>query len=583
MGMLRPRRGPLAVATAFALLLTGALAIEGRQPSGPDCLSVVAASSEDKSTLLSQIAAEYQRTRPSLDGSCVRIRVERVASGQAEQALAGGWNESTYGPRPDGWPPPATTWALLLSRDLANRGQGDLVPPGVASLFKSPLVIGMPKPMADALGWPGKEIGWSDILDLARGRVGWSRFGEPKWGAFQLGKTNPTISTSGLHALIGTYFAASGHSSDLTAAGLEDPAVVDFVRQVETSVVHYGDSVSTFLLNLQAADDANAALSYVSAIAMEEKEVWDYNRGNPRADPAQYGAHLPPRVPLVAIYPKEGSLAADHPYVILRASWVTDSKRRAAQAFLNYLEAPAQQLRFQGVGFRDQFGRAGSEISPRNGLQPDRPSAYLQPPAAAVIQQMQQHWKDLRKRAKILLLLDTSSSTSVGDAHSLQGSLAAELSELAADDQIASWEFNSNVTGSAPYRQVLGFAPVSVNGSPIVAEVAALRPTGKPADLNHAVLAAVDAMRQAADPTRINAVVVVTNGRSTSPGDLDLSGLLRELQAASESAGVHVFTVAYGARPDTLALGLMARASRGATYDATARPGGVFSAVVSNF
>src|ERR1700730_10812646 len=459
MGMLRPRRGPLAVATAFALLLTGALAIEGRQPSAADCLSVVVASSEDKSTLLSQIAAEYQRTRPSLDGSCVRIRVERVASGQAEQALAGGWNESTYGPRPDVWSPAATTWALLLSRDLAIRGQGDLVPPGVASLFKSPLVIGMPKPMADALGWPGKEIGWSDILDLARGRGGWSRFGEAQRGAFQLGKTNPTISTSGLHALIGTYFAASGHSSDLTAAGLDDPAVVDFVRQVETSVVHYGDSVSTFLLNLQAADDANAALSYVSAIAMEEKEVWDYNQGTPRADPTQYGKHLPPRVPLVAIYPKEGSLAADHPYIILRGSRVSDGKRRAAQDFLNSLEAPSQQLRFQSVGFRDQFGQSGPQISTTNGFQPDRPSAYLQPPAAEVIQRMEKDWKDLRKRAKVLLLLDTSSSTSGGDARNLETSLAAGLKELASDDQIASWEFNSNVAGSLPYRQALPFAP----------------------------------------------------------------------------------------------------------------------------
>jgi Ca-activated chloride channel family protein len=583
MGMLRHRSGPLAVATAFALLLTGALALVGRQGSAANCLSLVLASSEEKSTLLSQIAVDYRRTQPSVDGRCISIRVDRVASGQAEHALANGWADSSFGPRPDVWSPAALTWTLLLTQDLANRGQADLVPRGVPSLFKSPLVIGMPKPMADALGWPTKAIGWSDILELARGRVGWSRYGHPEWGAFQLGKTNPTISTSGLHALVGAYFAASGRSSDLTVPALEDPAVMDFVRQVESSVVHYGDSVSTFLLNLQAADDANAALSYVSAIAMEEKEVWDYNQGNPRADPTQYGKHLPPRVPLVAIYPKEGTLAADHPYVILRGSWVTDAKRRAAQDFLNYLEAPAQQLRFQAVGFRDQFGRPGPQISTTNGFQPDRPGVYLQPPSAEVIQRMEKDWKDLRKRAKVLLLLDTSSSARGGDARSLETSLAVGLNQLSSDDQIASWEFSSNVAGSLPYRQVLGFAPVSVNRSAIEAEVAGLRSTAKPADLNHAILDAVDAMRQSADATRINAVVVVTNGRSTSPVDLDLDGLLRQLQAASETAGIHVFTVAYGSHPDTLALGLIARAARGATYDATGRAGGVFTAVVSNF
>src|SRR5438477_564114 len=220
-------RGPLAVASAFAVLLTGGLVTFTRQP--PGCLTLVLASSQKKATLLSQIAGDYAGSRP-------------------------------------------------------------------------------------------------------------------------------LISTSGLHALIGTYFAASGRSSDLTEARLTDPTVIGFVRDVESAVEHYGDSVSTFLLNLQAADDANRALSYVSAIAMEEKEVLDYNRGNPLADPSLSGEHAAPRVPLVAIYPNEGTVAADHPYVILRAAWVTDAKRRAAQAFLSFLHAPAQQLRFQAAGFRDQSG-----------------------------------------------------------------------------------------------------------------------------------------------------------------------------------------------------------------------------------
>src|ERR1700731_2168518 len=136
MGILRPRSGPLAVATAFALLLTGVLAVEGRQEPAGNCISVVIASSEEKSILLSQIATDYQHTQPAVDGRCVSIRVDRVASGQAEQALANGWTSSSFGPRPDVWSPAALTWTLLLTQDLANRGQSDLVPKGVPSLFK---------------------------------------------------------------------------------------------------------------------------------------------------------------------------------------------------------------------------------------------------------------------------------------------------------------------------------------------------------------------------------------------------------------------------------------------------------------
>jgi len=75
---------------------------------------------------------------------------------------------------------------------------------------------------------------------------------------------------------------------------------------------------------------------------------------------------------------------------------------------------------------------------------------------------------------------------------------------------------------------------------------------------------------------------VITNGRSTDSGDSDLSSLLRDLQDASENSSVHVFMVAYGKSPDGRTLSQIARAARGATYDAGS-PGGVFTAVISNF
>jgi Ca-activated chloride channel family protein len=548
----------------------------------PGCLTLVLASSQEKATLLSQIAGDYAGSRPVVDGQCVAIDITRQASGQAEQLFARGWDERTDGRRPDIWSPASTTWAALLSYHLQARGKANLVPEGVPILFKSPLVIGMPQPMAAALGWPKKALGWSDILQLARDRVGWSRYGHADWGVFKLGKTNPLISTSGLHALIGTYFAASGRSSDLTEAGLTDPTVIGFVRDVESAVEHYGDSVSTFLLNLQAADDANRALSYVSAIAMEEKEVLDYNRGNPLADPSLSGEHAAPRVPLVAIYPNEGTVAADHPYVILRAAWVTDAKRRAAQAFLSFLHAPAQQRRFQAAGFRDQSGRPGPQISLTNGLQPEQPGAYLQPPSAPVIERMQQAWTGLRKRARVLLLFDVSTATSGADYRQLRSSLAAGLKELALDDLVSCWEFASALNGDLPNREVLGFAPVSTNASRLETQVAKLQSTGKPAALYRAIRNGLEAVRQQAAPTRINAIVVVTNGRSTDPADSDLSSLLRELRDASEGSGVHLFTVGYGRDPDVRTLSQLARASRGASYDASSQ-GGVFTAVISNF
>ena len=312
------RWGPLALASLVAVLLTWLMV----PPPPCSTLNLAITSSEEKSSLLAQLSDEFERGRPMVGSQCIDVTVTRKASGLAEQALAHGWNEAIDGPPPDAWLPAANTWTLLLDHHRPN-----LVKTDSPSLFRSPLVIGMPREMAIKLGWPDADIGWSDLLKLASNQTGWSTYGRPDWGVFRLGKTNPNISTSGLHALIATYFAASGKTRGLTSATLAAPAVQAFVAGVEKPVVHYGDTVSNFLINLQAADDESHALSYVSAVAMEEKQIWDYNQGNPKGDPKTLGKHLKPTVPLVAIYPKEGTLAADHPYAVLNPPWVTSAFR----------------------------------------------------------------------------------------------------------------------------------------------------------------------------------------------------------------------------------------------------------------
>ena len=222
----------------------------------------------------------------------------------------------------------------------------------------------MPKPMATALGWPGKALGWGDVYKLAQDPRGWASVGQ-RYGAFTLGKTNPNFSTSGLHATIGTYVAATGTSSDLTLTNLKDPKVQAYAQAVEQAVVHYGDTTLTFLTNLQRADDRGQGLSYISAATVEEKSVWDYNQGNPSGDPATLGKHAKPRTPLVAIYPKEGTLLSDSPYAILKAEWVTDDVRKAAEEFLDYVRDDKAQDRFEKAAFRRYDGKHRQSRSPR--------------------------------------------------------------------------------------------------------------------------------------------------------------------------------------------------------------------------
>ena len=168
----------------------------------------------------------------------------------------------------------------------------------------TPLVIAMPKPMAEALGYPDKPIGFADIAELAKDPQGWAEFGHPEWGPFRLGKTNPNFSTSGLNFTVAEYYAATGKTEGLTSEDLSQPDVEQFATDVESAVVHYGDTTLTFLNNWYRADARGTALTYASAVAVEEKSVLDYNSGNPDGVLAPGEVPRPPKVPLVAIYPR---------------------------------------------------------------------------------------------------------------------------------------------------------------------------------------------------------------------------------------------------------------------------------------
>ena len=75
--------------------------------------------------------------------------------------------------------------------------------------------------LAEALGWPGKPLGWSDLASLAASREGWAKFGKPQWGEFKLGHTRPRFSNSGGVALVAATYAGAGKARDLT---LDDTA-----------------------------------------------------------------------------------------------------------------------------------------------------------------------------------------------------------------------------------------------------------------------------------------------------------------------------------------------------------------------
>jgi Ca-activated chloride channel family protein len=561
-----------------------------------DCIVVDMAVSSEKIALLTDLAAEFNDTDADVDGRCVFVRPRSVASGSAADLVVAGWpNPEVNGEPPVIWSPAASGWAAIVN----ERAGATLAPEGTPFML-TPLVIAMPEKMATALGWPDEPLGFADIVELANNPEGWASVGHPEWGPFRLGKTNPNYSTSGLNFTVAEYYAAVGKSTGLSVEDLERPEAVEFASNVESSVVHYGDITMTFLNNWFATDARGTSLTYASAVAVEEKSVIDYNLGNPDG---VLSAGEQPRVPrekLVAIYPEEGTLFSDNPFIILDTEWVDDDEKAAAALFEEYVQTPENQAKVLEFGFRPNNPNVTltDPISLDNGVDPTQPTAELDVPAPNVLTKILDSWAALRKEARVLLVLDISGSMGdSADGRSTRLDLAKEAAVSALDefkdaDEVGLWVFSTDLGGADPnLREEVPVGPIGPNRELLAERIEVQAPTnGTP--LYDVAGKSYETMLESYDPAKINAVVLLTDGVNDD-GDLDddrqqFTDLITELQAGSEGAQsrpVRMFTISYGGEAAVNQLRSMAQATSAAHYDSSnpATIDQVFAAVISNF
>lgn len=569
-----------------------------------DCLVVDLSVSPEKIDLLTDLARTFNASEEAeVDGECVFVRPQSKSSGLGATLLTEGWDEEAEGPRPVVWSPASSAWGAILDQRLAEQGESPIAGEGTPFML-TPLVIAMPQPMAEALGWPDEPIGYADILELSTSSEGWAAFGHPEWGPFRLGKTNPNFSTSGLSALIAQSYAATGKTEGLTTEDLAQQDVIDFATGVESAVVHYGDTTLTFLNNLYRADQRGNSLSYASAVAVEEKSVIDYNRGNPDGVLQPGEEPRPPRVPLVAIYPEEGTLYSDNPFFLLDAEWVSADEAEGALLFSEFVQEAENQERVLDYGFRPGNPEVaiGDPVSAENGVDPDQPQTLLEVPEPPVMIELLDRWDEQRKPARVQLVIDISGS--MGDAAGddpvptkldLAIEAAVNALDLFADRDVVGLRVFSTEIGPDGTDEVVDLVapgPMTQDHRADLQEaISGLFPTnGTP--LYTATQQAYDDAVDGYDPASINAVVLLSDGVNddgdATDDDDQLDELLATLSEGSEgqrAEPVRVFPISYGADADLNTLQEIAEASNAALYNASdpATIDRVLAAVISNF
>jgi Ca-activated chloride channel homolog len=503
----------------------------------PGALKLPFAYSPEKERLLVPLVREFNEREEQVGGKPVFVEATKISSGEAEARIARGSLQPVV------WSPSSSLWGRLLNFD-ADR---TLAPRESPSIVRTPLVVAMWEPMAQALGHPRKRIGFDDVLELARSGEGWARFGRPEFGDFKLVHTNPDFSTSGLSAVVAEYYAATGKKEGLTERDVAPGSRARrIVKDIERAIVHYGDT--TLFIAEQLKKEGPG---YASAVAMEEVTLLDFNR--------ERGSQ--PK--LVAIYPEEGTFYSDNPFVVLDAPWVDAAERQAAQRFQRFLAERIDARRAARFGFRpaDLDAEPAPPIEHANGVDPEEPRRVLGLPEPRVLDRLRQAWREDRKPANIMLVVDTSGSMVEENrlARAKEG-LEAFFRELSPNDRVGLTAFSDQI------RPLLPVAPFRTARDRLRRTVDGLVADGGTA-IYDATVAGLDAIRELNDRERINAVVILTDGEDTD-SSRTVDQVVQEVGQGDASNRVRIFTIAYSAGATGAAENLerIAEASGGLAY-----------------
>jgi hypothetical protein len=325
----------------------------------PDPVQLNLVTSAEQASTLRAIAVNFEHDSKQFDEQgCkeVNVLVSVGTSRDVVETLGRGWTGSRdvtdHGPEPHIWLPDSNLEVARAVAATVGRTDVGLIDQG--PLSHTPLVLGAGEAVATRLGGQGVEFHWRDLLGIP-----------------SLTHEDPETSGAGLAATVGLYQAELGPES-LTAAALRKPGVLRRLRGVERRTTSEGAECGQ--------DDV--------ALLASEKAVVDYNQ--------RCREH-----PLRIMYPQEGALSLDHPFVAV--SWLkrpTNQRRQhMIDKFLGYLRQPSAQQAVKRDGFRDRDGTVGAFAWPRADL-----PAELHTDADPVA--LVRAWKGVTGRTRVRLVVD---------------------------------------------------------------------------------------------------------------------------------------------------------------------------------
>lgn len=376
----------LSVLTMLMLAVVGSLVLAAC--GGPKTTLRIIAGSENKA--LESMVQDYANREG--------IRIEVTYKGSVDIML-----EIEKGAKSeyDAVWPADRTWITLGDRNHVVKH--------VESIYRTPVVFGVKKSVAQRLGWVGRPVSVNDILAAA------------KAGRFRYMMTSASQSNSGAAMYLGFLNAFAGKPEVLSMADLARPEVAENVRNILGTVNRTSGS-SGFLKDtfVQQSDMYDGMVNYETMIIAANQEL------------AAVG-----REQLYVIYPTDGLSIADSPL-----GFISKGDATKEQAFLKlqaFLKDAPQQASLAAAGHRT--GSLGitvpnantSVFQPAYGFDTTTALPVINKPSADVIREaLVLYQTAFRKPSLTIYVLDYSGSMKGNALDQLKSGMRTVLDQDAA-------------------------------------------------------------------------------------------------------------------------------------------------------
>jgi hypothetical protein len=479
--------------------------------------SVAVTVAPELGTLARQVLAD---PIPLADGACAVGHV----TAQAPLQTVGDLGALHADALPAVWVPDSSLWA-------ARAGKAPLAADG--SMGSSPVVLATSRAVADALGWTARPPSWTQALTTGR----------------PLAVPDLAASAEGLSAL------GAVHSSLGGGANADDAVVAAVLAAARSTPIAPADALAA-----GASGAADAPLVPVS-----EQEVFRANQDTENPS-------------LIAVYPSEGSPALDYP--VLRVGKPSGAAKTATEAVVRVLTSDRAHALVRKAGFRGPDGVAPPGAGEQTGTRKTAPTTLTLDPAE--VQGLFSRLSSLAKPSRLLAVFDISTSMNARVGDHTRATLARDAAKSALglfpdNSAIGLWVFARRLAGDTDWTELVPTRALAADagGRPQRAVLSEaldaipqrLSPGGT--GLYDTTLAAVRAARANYDPTAVDSVVIVTDGKDEDGGTIGLDSLTQTLRGEVDATRpVKVIGIALGPDADLDALQQIATATGGAAYSA---------------